>query len=166
MELDQGNRRRLLWVLVAVTAGYGLLNVAIYYTTDSFGPVWFATSLLVYGMLLVAAVAMAFLETGPSGQRGAAPAGRLEQLGEETLYQTDTGRLVRARLRYGGQEHQLLFAIMADEVLPLETVEGRLDEVDVRVPPQRLGSEIEQALARRSAGRPDSDDDPSVEVEA
>ncbi len=166
MTITETNRARTIWVLVAITAAYGLVNVLMFYTTDSFGPVWFATSLVVYGTLLVAAVALALLEAGSepveateagvveaaqpvADEAQPAVASGLELLEEEVLYEVATGKLVRARFEVDGSERSLLFAITPDEVLPLDAVEERLDTVDLRVPPEDVIDEVDAALERR-----------------
>lgn len=168
------NRARTIWILVAITVAYGLVNVLMFYTTDSFGPVWFATSLAVYGALLAASVAMAVVDTGrdtdqpPVGEERAvtevapqpAEPGGIELIAEEVLYEVATGKLVRARFQVDGSERSLIFAITPDEVLPVDGIEERLDAIDHRVPPRAGIDEVEAALERRAAAQHDRDDGP------
>lgn len=67
-------RTRVLWLLVAVTAGYGFSNIVLYYTTGSFEPAWFSVSFLVYGVLLVGALVLAFVDSGSPATPNRAPA--------------------------------------------------------------------------------------------
>lgn len=168
MTITETNRARTIWILVAITAAYGLVNVLMFYTTDSFGPVWFATSLAVYGALLAAGVVLALIDTGPEAAEEATPEPEavaatdaaqpavpegpspgLELLKEEVLYEVATGKLVRAQFQIDGSERSLLFVITPDEVLPLDAVEERLDTVEHRVPPEDVTDEIDAAVKRR-----------------
>lgn len=165
MELNEQNRSRLLWILVAVTAAYGMTNVLVFYTTESFGPVWFASGLLVYGALFTAAVFLSLVDTGvPLSREAESPEDvaktaeedrpSLELLDHETVYATRTGRVLRTRFRSGDRERSLLFAVTGDEVLPVNDLEERLDRLDV--PDARIDSlrEVEDSLDRRSSASP------------
>lgn len=170
--ITETNRARTIWLLAAITAAYGLVNVLMFYTTDSFGPVWFATSLAVYGALMAASVAMAVIDTGrgiaqPSADQGGeatepapqpTPAPGLELIEEEVLYEVASGELIRARFRVEGTERSLIFAVLPDEVLPLDAIEERLDAIDHRVPPLAGTGEVDAALDRRATAQDEDDD--------
>ena len=57
-------RARTMWVLAALVVAYALFNVMVYYTTNSFGPIWFAISLAVYSAMLTLSLVLAFTDTG------------------------------------------------------------------------------------------------------
>lgn len=179
MEISEQNRARWLWLIVGVTAVYGLINVIMFYTTDSFGPVWFAASLVVYGVLLVAAVALALLDTGRAETEAKAPVvtvqspvtvtepeptpepkleaeppkseiAGLELVDHEVLYEVPTGRVLQVTARTDGVDRSLIFAITRDEVLSASEIESRLDEVDIDPPEIKQISDVDAALDHRS----------------
>lgn len=174
------NRARGIWMLVAITAIYAMVNVITYYTTGSFGPVWFATSILVYGILFAAALYLAVLDTGrpsleeiaskiaaeaePAAEAqvetGAArPTRGFELIDHEPIYETRTGHVLRTRFSVDGEERTLLFAVTEDEVLPVTAIEERLDEVAFDPPEIEDRRSVEDALSRRAErpGQPSTD---------
>lgn len=178
LELTERTRARWLWLLAALTAGYGFLNLLVFYTTGSFGPVWFAAGALVYSMLLVSALALSLADPGrPSaeaqapraeaGAEGTVEAARtpVELLDHETLYETRTGRVLRTRFRADGTERTLLFAVTDDEVAPLREVEHRIDEFDLEPRPIEDLRELGDALERRARQASSSLDPEDVHVE-
>lgn len=171
VELTERTRSRWLWLLAAVTAAYGLANVVVFFTTEGFGAVWFAASVLVYSLLLVSAVALSLLDPG----RPAAEADASEERAQAgptpisltTVYETSTGRVLRARFDRDGTQRSLLFAISGDEVLPATAIEDRLREVSSPGTPIGDVGEVEEAVARRARQpSPAGAEDPgSVEVD-
>lgn len=179
------NRARGIWLLVAITAIYSLVNVITYYTTGSFGPVWFAASVLVYGALFAGAVYLAVLDIGrPSVEEIAAriaaeaeqeveaeppgiePKRGFELIDHEPIYETRTGHVLRTRFRVDGDERTLLFAVTQDEVLPVTAIEERLDEISFDPPaiedPRAIGGALDRRAERPGQPTPDPD---SVHVE-
>lgn len=173
IELDEQTRSRWMWILAAVTAAYGLANVLVFFTTGSFGPVWFAAGMLVYSVLLVSALTLSLLDPGrpepevveaeaeaePEAREQTALAGEL--LDHETLYTTRTGRVVRARFGANGHERSLLFAVSGDEVLPVTELEERLDGIAGEPEPLEEVLEVEEALADREGRTEPIEPDPS-----
>lgn len=49
-------RTRMLWTMAAIVITYALLNVIVYFVSGSYGVGWFVTSLLLYGIVLAAAI--------------------------------------------------------------------------------------------------------------
>lgn len=178
MEISKQSRARWLWLLVAVTAVYGMVNVFMFYTTASFGATWFAASLVVYGVLLVSALALLLLDTDeepveveieapvsvadtepqPDPQPPERQSRGTELLDHEVVYEVPTGRVLEATVRTDGVERSLLLAITSDEVLRIEEIEARLDGVDIDPPPIDRISDVDEALERRS----DRPRDPTV----
>lgn len=60
--MEDRRLRQIIWVLAALTALYAAVNVAVFYVTGTFGTAWFVTSLVVYGAVFAAAVALTFAE--------------------------------------------------------------------------------------------------------
>lgn len=178
IELTERTRSRWLWLLAAVTAAYGLANLVVFYTTGSFGPVWFAAGVVVYSLLLVGALALSLVDPGRPAAEGQAaqveataeelPQAQrapVELIDHETLYETRTGRVLRTRFRAEGTERTLLFAVTDDEVAPLREVERRIDESDLE--PREIEDlrELEDALERRARQASGSLDPDDVHVE-
>jgi hypothetical protein len=147
------SRARLLWLLAAVTAAYALVNVVVYYATGRFGSAWFATSLLVYGALLVAALALAV--TDPGQAVAAAQAGRAgpeasRLLARDVLYATKTGYLLRLTyLRPDGEREARLFLCEGGASTPLPDAEAWIDALPPAEPSPRLLADTDAALAAR-----------------
>lgn len=151
IELTERNRARWLWMLAAVTAAYGLANVLVFFTTGSFGPVWFATGILVYSVLLVSALVLSATDTEEDvAEPVEEQAPRVQILEQETIYATTTGRALLARVRQNGTERTLLFSVVGDEVLPAGAIEDRLRRVSGEVPDLDDVGDVEEALARRA----------------
>lgn len=149
-------RARLLWLLAAVTAAYALVNVVVYYATGRFGPAWFAASLVVYGVLLVVALALALTDPGSEAAARAPPeASRL--LARDVLYTTKTGYLLRLTyLRADGEREARLFLCDADASTPLPDSEAWIDALPSASASQDLGARADAALAARAAPYPAS----------
>lgn len=181
IELTEQTRARWLWLLAAVTAAYGFLNLLVFYTTGSFGPIWFAAGALVYSLLLVSALALSIADTGRSAQpveparepqadtveaSSAEPSRTpVELIDHEAIYKTRTGRLLYTRFRANGTERRLLFAVTDDEVTPIGEVERRVDDFDLEPRPIEDLRALEDALERRASKPPASLDPEDVHVE-
>lgn len=178
VELTERTRTRWLWLLAALTAGYGFLNLLVFYTTGSFGPVWFAAGALVYSLLLVTAIALSIADPGRAVERveerepeatepGASEPSRspVELIDHETVYETRTGRVLRTRFQANGAERTLLFAVTDDEVAPIGEVERRIDEAGLE--PREIEDlrELEEAIERRARKPTTSLDPEHVHVE-
>lgn len=155
IDMSEQTRTRWLWLLAAVTAAYGLANVLVFFTTGSFGALWFATGVFVYGILLVSALALSLVDTGrPEAEAEPASAEPGDELGtmidHETVYETRTGRVLRARFGQNGNERTLVFALVGDEVLPAHALEARLTDVETEAPAIGDVGEVEDALDRRA----------------
>jgi hypothetical protein len=147
-------RARLLWLLAAVTAAYALVNVVVYYSTGTFGAAWFATSLVVYGVLLVVALALAMTDQGAESIARAPPeAGRL--LAREVLYATKAGYLLRLTyLRADGEREARLFLCDAGASTPLSDSEAWVDALPAAKAAQDLAAQADAVLAARAAPHP------------
>lgn len=56
--MNARNRNRTLWLLIALVVAYTMTSVAVYYATGTYGATWLVVTLAVYGVVLVAALAM------------------------------------------------------------------------------------------------------------
>lgn len=166
IDMTERTRTRWLWLLAAVTAAYGLANVLLFFTTGSFGALWFATGVFVYGILLVSALALSLLDTGRPEEEAeparAEPEPEAElgtMIDHETVYETRTGRVLRARFGHDGNERTLVFALVGDEVLPAHALESRLTDVETEAPAIEDVGEVEDAIDRRTVRGTDGHDD-------
>lgn len=168
--MESSTKNRVLALLVALTAGYAAVTVVVLVVTGSFGPVWFAASLLVYGVLAAAGIALAVLEPEigrkTETERRPAPAAEELALGTtEAIYTTPTGRALSTDVHAGLEVRRLLFTVTRDEVRPIDDVETRLDAVDLD--PAAIDVDaVEDELVRRHARNPHPHVDPdTVDVE-
>lgn len=169
IDVEDNTRNRLLALLVAVTAVFAAATVIVLFTTGSFGPVWFAASLLVYGTLATVGVGLAVLEptedtdATPETEPVAATQTSRIELGEsEVLYETPTGRVLRTVARSGEDLRELLFAVTRDEVALVDDVERALDRLDIEVDGPAARGDVEDELERRGARRPGIRVDPDA----
>ena len=150
--MSSRNRARLLWLLAAVTAAYALVNVVVYYATGRFGEAWFATSLVVYGTLLVVALALAITDTGGPAAARASDATPARLVGREVLYTTRSHYLLRLTyLHPDGRRDARLFLSGADESAPLLDALAQVDALPPATPNDRLASDVDAALQARAS---------------
>lgn len=171
--MEDTTRNRLLALLVAVTAVFAAATVIVLFTTGSFGPVWFAASLLVYATLGTVGVGLAVLEPTSSAGAQVEPSlaqpsseDRIQLHGTEVLYETPTGRVLRVEASTGDEERTLLFTVTQDELNLLDEVERRLDHLPAEVEASPSIEEIDAELDRQAARSLEPGIDPdTVEVE-
>lgn len=99
--MDDRRLRQTIWVLAALTALYAVVNVAVFYVTGTFGTAWFVTSLIVYGAVFAAAVALTFVEKH-------APLPRAPAVAREP----PSGRAVQAEAQVAAAPQQVLQAFV------------------------------------------------------
>lgn len=150
--MESSTKNRVLALLVALTAAFAAVTVVVLVTTGSFGPVWFAASLLVYGVLAAAGIAVAVLEPGAEAEHPSTPSPDQIELGDpEAIYTTPTGRVLSTDVHAGLDVRRLVFAVTRDDVRPIDDVETRLDGIDLEAEPvdhQALDRELAQRRTR------------------
>lgn len=119
--MQERTRTRIIWTLVAATAAYALVNVVLHYAGAGFGAGWLIASVLVYGLLLMAALVLGFTDPGSPARAPERPAATEPDAAPvSVLYETATGRLESA----GGRAY---LALTHDGARSLDDVERIVD---------------------------------------
>lgn len=167
--MDTSTKNRLLGTLVAVTAIYAAVTVIVFFTTGEFGSVWFGSSLALYTVVAVAGVGLTLLaeEAKPEAQAasgehpGPSKTDRLRHEKTATVYETPTGRVLRAFFSNGDTSQEVVFAVTPHEVLPAEDLARRLDALEVEADEAISDEAIERALTRQRDRSPKPGVDPA-----
>jgi hypothetical protein len=146
---------RLAWLLAGATAVFAIVNVVWYYASGSFGPAWFAISLVFYGAVLLAAILLALWEPREDALAAAGAAGPRGEpkLVERTVtYRTRDGMAVRLVYVWPDGAREIRHVTFTPgESLQLHEVEAQLDAFPAPdAPPADLDVGIETALRRHA----------------
>lgn len=165
-------RARTLWSLAALTMGYALLNVIVFFLTGNFGWPWFITSLIVYGVFLAGAIGLALVDNGlvmaaspaaaetvpaavakPEPQ-AAASIPRIRGTARTVVFRTPTGHLSKVLTLGNGRGQVHYFAFTPGLELTEGQYKGRVDQLDLSPHVSDIASEVDAALAERSSRGP------------
>lgn len=160
--MNEKTRARTLWLLAALTVAYAMLNVAIFFTTASFGVAWFTASLIVYSVFLVGALYLALVDTGSAERTAPAPAATAQAKPEPApvraspklsyrtvVYQTRTGHLDKVTTVANGKGHTNYYAFTPREAIPIRDVETRADSMERPVTVHDIAREVDATVRER-----------------
>jgi hypothetical protein len=147
--------RRLGWVLAGIAAAAALASVLVYASTGTFPAGWLLASSVAYGVVLVAAVALAVADRTPALVAATPPAGHpgepklVERL---VTYRTADGMAVRLTYLWpdGAREIRHV-AFTPGESLTLHEIEAQLDAFPpIPQAPEAFEDGVEAALRKHA----------------
>lgn len=155
-------RIRMIWGVAAVTIAYALSTVLVYYTTGEFNEAWLGLSLIVYAILLVAALVLAWTDTADPSMHATHPvtihvqethvSEAVPKLEQDVVYRTRSGETIRSAYGTAAQPRVDYLAVGPRETQPVRAIEARLDaETRAAAPAGDVDRQVDAALRRRQA---------------